>query len=126
MKTSWLLFLAIMVMASSCGDNHLVSIQVLPLDTNILFNNTVYINPGDTVQYQIQGWYSNRTAQTLSNSQGTWTSTSPSIATVDGNGLVTSAGPLGVTTITVVVSGHKSTTVVSVCDFGLCPPPTTP
>src|SRR5216684_4775261 len=112
MKTSWVLLLVIVVMASSCGDNHLVSIQVLPLDPNILFNNTVYLTPGATVQYQIQGWYSNRKAQTISTSQGKWTSTNPSIATVDANGLATSVGPLGVTTITADVSGHTSTTVV--------------
>jgi uncharacterized protein YjdB len=123
-RTSWLLFLAILALASGCGSTHLESIQVLPLDTNILFNNTVYLTPGATVQYQIQGWYSNRKAQTISTSQGKWTSTNPSIATVDANGLATSVGPLGVTTITADVSGHTSSTVVSVCDFGLCPPPT--
>jgi hypothetical protein len=123
-KTSWVLLLAIAVMASSCGSTHLVSIQVLPLDPNILFDNTVYLTPGATVQYQIQGWYSSRTAQTISATQGKWTSTNPSIATVDANGLATSVGPLGVTTITAEVSGHTSTTVLSVCDFGFCPPPT--
>lgn len=122
-KTSWFVFLAIVIMASSCGNNNrLLSVQALPQDPNILSNNTVYVSPGDTVQYQIQGWYSNRTTQTVGASQGKWTSTNTSIATIDSNGLATSVGPLGVTTITVEVSGHTSTTVLSVCDFGLCPP----
>jgi len=122
-KTWWLLSFAIVVVASGCGnDNRLVSIQVLPLDPTVLSNNTVYVSPGATVQYQIQGWYSNRTVQTISTSQGKWTSTSPSIATVDGNGLATTLGPIGATTITADVSGHRSTTVLSVCDSGVCPP----
>jgi hypothetical protein len=115
--------LALTLIASGCGSgNRLLSIEVLPLDPSVPFNNTVYITPGATVQYQIQGWYSNRTVQTIANSKGQWSSTNPSIATVDGSGLATSVGPLGVTTIVVTVSGHRSTTVVSVCDFGLCPP----
>ena len=117
--------LAITLIASSCGGgNHLLSIQVLPQDPTILNNNTVYTFPGGTVQYAIQGWYSNRTTQTISNSSGKWSSTNTAIAGVDGNGLATSAGPLGVTTITVDVGGHKSTTVLAVCDpsTGLCPP----
>jgi hypothetical protein len=38
--------------------------------------------------------------------------------------LATSAGPLGVTTITADVGGRRSATVLSVCDpsTGLCPP----
>jgi hypothetical protein len=116
-------FLAIVMMASGCGsDTRLLSIQVLPLNPSMGFNNTAYVSPGATVQYQIQGWYSNRTVQTIGNSQGKWTSTNPSIATVDGNGLATSVGPLGVTTIIVNVSGHTGTTVLSVCDLGTCPP----
>jgi hypothetical protein len=122
-KSLWFVLLAIIAMASGCGnDNRLLSVQVLPVDPNILSNNTVYVLPGATVQYQIQGWYSNRTTQTISTAQGKWTSTSPSIATVDSNGLATTIGPIGVTSITVEVSGHTSTTVLSVCDSGLCPP----
>jgi hypothetical protein len=122
-KTSLLVILAIILIASGCGSGkRLLSIEVLPLDPSVPWNNTVYLSPGGTVQYQIQGWYSNRTVQTIANSQGQWSSINPSIATVDSNGLATSVGPLGVTTIVVTVSGHRSTTVVSVCDFGSCPP----
>ncbi len=114
-KISWFVVLAIILVASSCGsDTRLLSIQVLPLDPTVLSNNTVYVFPGATVQYQILGWYSNRTNQTINSSQGKWSSTDASIATVDGNGLATSVGPPGVTTIVVTVSGHRSTTVLSV------------
>lgn len=117
--------LVVTLVASSCGGgNRLLSIQVLPQDPTILNNNTVYTFPGGTVQYTIQGWYSNRTTQTIPSSSGKWTSTNTSIAGVDSSGFATSAGPLGVTTISVDVGGHKSTTVLAVCDpsVGLCPP----
>src|SRR2546425_10435602 len=112
------------IVASSCGsDTRLLSIQVLPLDPAILSNNTVYVAPGSVVQYQILGWYSNRTNQTINSSQGKWSSTNAAIATVDANGLATSVGPLGVTTIAVTVSGHTSTTALSVCNpANFCPP----
>jgi hypothetical protein len=114
-KTLWLLSFAIVVITSGCGNNNrLLSIQVLPLDPTVLSNNTVYVSPGAAVQYQLQGWYSNRTVQSITTSQGKWTSTNPSIATVDSNGLATTVGPIGVTTISVEVSGHTSTTVLSV------------
>src|SRR6266436_5623402 len=104
--------LTISLMAAGCGsDNRLLSIQALPLDPTVLNNNTVYVGPLSTVQYQIQGWYSNRTVQTIPPSSGRWSSTNTSIAAIDANGLATSAGPLGVTTISVNVSGHTSTTV---------------
>jgi hypothetical protein len=123
-NNSWAVLLAIVVMASSCGSGtHIESIQVLPLDPTILSNNTVYVLPGTTVQYQIQGWYSNNTVQTINSSQGIWSSTNPSIATVDSNGLATSVGPIGSTTIIANVSGHKSTVVLAVCNVpGACPP----
>ena len=117
--------LAVTLIAPSCGGgNHLLSIQVLPQDPTILNNNTVYTFPGGAVQYAIKGWYSNRTSQTVPNSSGKWSSTNTSIAGVDANGLATSAGPIGVTTISVDVGGRKSTTVLAVCDAttGLCPP----
>jgi len=117
--------LALVVVLGSCGGGtSLQSIQVLPVDPTILNNNTVYVTPGGIVQYQIQAWYSNRTASTtIPGSQGHWSSTQPSIAAVDGNGLVTSAGPVGVTTIVVTVGGRKSTTTFGVCTLSsLCPP----
>jgi hypothetical protein len=117
--------LAVTLIASSCGGgSDLLSIQVLPQDPTILNNNTVYTFPGGIVQYTIQGWYGNRTSQTISSSSGKWSSTNTAIAGVDGNGLATSAGLLGVTTIWGDVGGHKSSTVLAVCDpsTGLCPP----
>lgn len=121
--------LAVALLGISCGDdNRLESIQVLPADPTILSNNSVYVTPGGVVQYQIQGWYTNRTvSSTIPTSQGHWTSTQPAVATVDENGVVTSVGPLGVTTIVVTVGGHKSTTVLGVCTLSsLCPPVCTP
>lgn len=123
-KNVGVVLLAIVLMASSCGSgSHLESIQVLPLDPTMLSNNTVYINPGNTVQYQLQGWYSNNTSQTLSTSAGAWTSTNTSIATVNSSGLATSVGPLGSTTIIANVSGHLGTIVLAVCSTDdYCPP----
>jgi len=117
--------LAVALMSGSCGGgNRLESIQVLPTDPTILNNNTVYVTPGGVVQYQIQAWYTNRTVSTtLPNSQGRWSSTQPDIATVDSNGVVTSVGPVGVTTIVVTVGSQRSTTVFGVCTLtSLCPP----
>ena len=117
--------LALVLIGSSCGEgNGLVSIQVLPLDPTILNNNTVYTVPGGVVQYTILGWYRNRTSQTITSSSGKWSSSNPSVASVDTNGLATTTGPLGVTTISVSIGEHRSTTVLSVCDpnTGLCPP----
>jgi hypothetical protein len=122
-------FLVILLATVSCSkDNRLESIQVLPADPTILNNNSVYVTPGGIVQYQIQGWYSGRTASTaIPSSQGKWTSTQPSVASVDSNGLVTSAGPVGTTTIVVTVNERKSTTALSVCLLSsLCPPVCTP
>jgi hypothetical protein len=115
----------ITLLGGSCGGGtSLLSIQVLPVDPTILNNNTAYVTPGGIVQYQIQGWYSNRTTSTtIPSSQGHWVSTQPAVATVDNNGLVTSVGPVGVTTIVVTVSGQKSTATFSVCTLSsLCPP----
>lgn len=113
------------VLLSSCGGgNGLSSIQVLPVDPTILNNNTVYVTPGGIVQYQIQGWYGNRTVSTtIPSSQAHWSSTQAGIATVDPNGLVTSVGPVGATTIVVTVGGKQATTVFAVCTLSsLCPP----
>ena len=79
---------------------------------------------GGTIQFQIQGWYSNRTTQTIAASSGKWSSTNTSIAAVDANGFVTSAGPEGVTTVVVSAKGHTSTVIVGVCDPSVvvCPP----
>ncbi|HEY4053327.1 MAG TPA: hypothetical protein VGL74_06275 [Terriglobales bacterium] len=100
------------------------SIQVLPVDPTILNNNSIYVTPGGVVQYQIQGWYTGRTVSTtIPNSQGHWSSTQAAVATVDGNGAVTSVGPVGTTTIVVTVGSQKSTTVLGVCVLtSLCPP----
>ena len=122
---AFICMLSLALLAGSCGGGtSLLSIQVVPVDPTILNNNTVYVTPGGVVQYQIQGWYTSRTASTtIPSSQGHWSSTQPSIATVDGNGLVTSAGPVGVTTIVVTVGGQQSTATFSVCVLtSLCPP----
>ena len=90
--------LAAMLVACGCGDNRLLSIQVVPVNPSLTTNNIVYIAPGSNVQYQIIGWYSNRNSQTIIGAQGHWSSSNTAIATVDGNGLATSAGPVGETT----------------------------
>lgn len=109
------LAMALVLICAGCGNgNHLTSVQLYPSDPGLANNNIVYILPNGTVLYQIQGSYSNGTAQTIPNSQGTWSSSNSSIATVDSSGLATSVGPPGVTTISVVISGHKSTSLLSV------------
>jgi hypothetical protein len=56
-KKLWVVLVAIVFMANGCGSGtHLESIQVLPLDPAMLSNNTVYVNPGNNVQYQLQGY----------------------------------------------------------------------
>lgn len=127
LKSRLMLIVVIAVVSSAldCGSsNRLESIQALPVDPTILNNNTVYVTPGGVVQYQIQARYTNRTVSTtIPASQGHWSSTQPAVATVDGNGLVTSVGPLGVTTIVVTFNGQRSTTVFGVCTLtALCPP----
>ena len=101
-------------MASGCGsDNRLLYIK-LQAASPLLKTGTVHIFPTETVQFQITGVYSNRNVQTISNTQAKWTSTNPAIATIDANGLATSVGPLGVTTITADVSGHSGQIVLEV------------
>lgn len=105
----------VMILVSGCGTgNHLVSIQVVPVDPNLLAGGIVYVQPGTTVQYRIQGWYSNRTVQSIAATQGVWTSSNPSVATVSTDGIATTLGPGGVTTITVAVNGRSATTILSV------------
>jgi hypothetical protein len=107
--------LVLILTFTGCGNsNHLVSIQLYPSDPALANNTIVYIAPNASVQYQIQGAYSNGTAQTIPSSQGSWSSSNTAIASVNGSGPATSAGPPGVTTISVVVSGHKSSTLLSV------------
>ena len=123
---AWLGMIAAAVLLSSCGGggNNLASIEVIPVDPTILNNNTVYVTPGGMVQYEIQGWYSNKTVSTsIPSSQGHWSSTQTAVATVDSNGLVTSVGPVGATTIIVTVGSRKSSTTFAVCTLStLCPP----
>jgi len=123
-KLGLVVLLAAMLTASGCGDNRLLSIQIVPIDPSLTTNNIVYIATGSAVQYEIIGWYSNRNSHTIIGSQGQWSSSNAGIATVDGNGVATSVGPVGVTTIVVTVSGRKTTSTLSVCDplVSFCPP----
>jgi len=118
--------LAIFLASSGCGnDTRLLSVQIYPSDPNLAHSTSFYIAPGTAIQFQIQGWYSNRTVQTIAASSGKWSSTNASVAGVDASGLAMSAGPVGVTTIVVTVSGHTSSVPLAVCDPSVvvCPPP---
>lgn len=119
---------ATLVVCSCGGDPRLLNIQIYPTDPNLAHNTSYYVAPGGAVQFALQGWYSNRTVQTIASTSGKWTSTNTSIATVDSNGLVTSAGPLGVTSIVATAGGHKSSVVFGVCNPSAvdCPPPASP
>jgi hypothetical protein len=125
MKLTLVAAISVTLAVTGCGsDNRLLSIQVVPIDPNLTTNNIVYIAPAGAAQYEIIGWYSNRNSQTITSSQGKWSSSNTTIATVDANGLVTSVGPVGATTIAVTVSGHTATSYLSVCDplVSFCPP----
>jgi hypothetical protein len=123
---SILAIISAILLATSCGGGgvSLLSVQIYPADPNLAHNTSFYIAPGSAIQFQIQGWYSNRTAQTIAASSGKWSSTNTSIAAVDASGLATSAGPEGVTSITVDVGGHTSSVILGVCDPAVvvCPP----
>src|SRR5260370_34236187 len=89
-RLSILAVLGAMLLANSCGsDVRLLSIQIYPADPNLAHNTSFYIAPSSTIQFQSQGWYSNRTAQTIANSSVKWSSTNPSLATADAPGLST-------------------------------------
>ena len=126
------LFLVIVGVITSgvgCGSGRsLVGIQIYPADPNLAHNTSYYIAPGATIQFVIQGTYSDRTAQTIPAKSGNWSSTNSGVASVDSSGLATSAGPLGVTTINASVGGHSSTVLLGVCDptVVVCPPPPNP
>jgi hypothetical protein len=117
---------ALLVLANGCGDDvRLLNVQIYPAETILIRNGTVYVPLGGSVQYQIVGWYSDRKTQTIATTEGTWSSSNASIATVDNTGLVVSAGPQGLSTIAVSVKGHKATSVLDVCDPSIdsfCPP----
>lgn len=101
--------LALILIASGCGGDsgrHLTGIQVYPVTPNV--------SAGTQVTFSITGFYSDRTLQTIPNSQGSWSSSNTSIASIDANGIATSVGPEGFTTITVTASQQTSTTVLSV------------
>lgn len=108
LKSELVTALAFVLMASGCGGSgrHLTAIQVYPV--------TPSIPAGTQITFSITGIYSDRTAQTIPNSQGAWSSSTPSIATIDGTGTATSVGPEGFTAITVTASKQTSTTVLSI------------
>jgi hypothetical protein len=125
-KLQTLLIVGFALLGNSCGsDPRLLSIQIYPADPNLAHNTTFYLAPFTTIQFQIQGWYSNRLVQTLPATSGKWASNNTPIVTVDANGLTTAVGPAGVASIFVTVRGHSSSVVVAVCDPTLvvCPPP---
>jgi hypothetical protein len=90
MKSAPATVLALILVASGCGGGsarHLTAIQVYPVAPNI--------PAGTQVTFSITGFYSDRTLQTIPSSQGSWSSSNTSIATIDGSGTATSVGPEG-------------------------------
>jgi hypothetical protein len=76
---------------------------VFPYLTSIAVNPaTPSVAAGSTQQFTAQGTFSNNSTNDVS-SQATWTSSDPSVATIDTTGLATTYAP-GTTTITATVS----------------------
>lgn len=90
--------LSTLVLVSSCSNKHLVAISLTP-------SNPSVAQIGETVQFQAMGTtnHSNSGQEILTTSV-TWSSSTPSIATIDKNGLATAVG-CGETTITAEDSG---------------------
>jgi len=99
-----------MALVFGCGGSskHLTGIQVYPVLPSI--------SSDQQVQFSIVGFYSDGTQQTLNSSQGQWSSSNTSIAMIDGNGLATSVGPQGSSTIAVTADSMTNSTVLSVAE----------
>ncbi len=76
-----------------------------------------YLAPGDTVRFTVQVMDSN--GRVLPDEPVTWTSSTPSVARVNGEGLVT-ADSVGATTITATAGGKHGTADLAVQVFELC------
>jgi len=96
----------------SCGNHRLVSMSVTP-------QAATFVSVGQTVQFRALGFYqlqSETTVRTPSSKDITnsvsWTSSNPSVATIDSSGLATSVGP-GATTITAIKDGLSAAATLS-------------
>lgn len=97
---------AVALMVEGCGNGtHLTGIQIYPV--------TPVATIGSEVQFSITGFYSNATQQTITASQGNWSSSNTAIATVNAGGTAAALAQ-GATTITVTASGKTSTTILLV------------
>src|ERR1700758_5281972 len=84
------LVLPILLIISSCSNKHLVSINITPANPSVSLI-------GQTVQFQAVGATNHPGSEMLTTTVA-WSSSTPSVATIDKNGLATAMG-CGQTTI---------------------------
>lgn len=89
-----------------------VTVTALTLASISLAPATETLEPGESVQLEAEGTYSDGNSHTLS-SEVSWTSSAPMIASVDSAGKVTAHAP-GAATITAVGGAHRGTARVNV------------
>lgn len=106
-KISRASLLAAAALLGGCGGGgtHLTGIQIYPVTPVVL--------AGSQIQFSITGFYSDGTQQTIPLSQGTWSSSNISVATVNPKGTAAALSP-GSTTITVTSSNKSSNTALLV------------
>src|SRR4051812_16158622 len=92
---------------SGCSNKHLVSISVTPQSPSVS-------EVGQTIQFQAIGTTNNTRATPRDlTSTATWSSSTPSIATIDSSGMATATG-CGQTSITAQDSGIVGATELTV------------
>lgn len=102
-----LLSSALLAVIGSCSNEHLVSISITPQNASVT-------QVGQTTQFMAMGTTNHsRVAPEDITSTATWTSSTPSVATITSTGLATAAG-CGTTTITAEKSGVTGTTQFTV------------
>jgi len=101
------LYLALLIVIGSCSNEHLVSIAVTPPNASVT-------QVGQTTQFMAMGITNHaKVAPEDITSTATWTSSTPSVATITSTGLATAAG-CGTTTVTAEKSGVTGTTQFTV------------
>lgn len=108
-------FLALFIVGS-CSNKHVVSIAITPQNASVAA-------VGQTTQFIAMGAMSDsRTPPENLTSMATWSSSTPSVATVGSGGLATATG-CGTTTITAQASGLDGSTQLTVSCSGSTGPP---